>query len=136
MADTLQTSSFLIDPARVKIAVGNTTEFKEKAPTDFTLTSPSYCTRIDYIAVIRAELAPANSSLNEDRDYLSKKMIDSIKLPVDTMQPSIFWSETCLGFSGQTQVTRLESIHDAIIARRTSIISTKYQSRFIIFGPA
>lgn len=98
MANALQTSSFLIDPARVKIAVGNTTEFKEKGLADLILTSPPYCTRIDYTAATRVELAIINALCNEGRDDLSKQMIGSIKVPADTIQPSIFWGETCLKF--------------------------------------
>ncbi|NML98776.1 site-specific DNA-methyltransferase [Paraburkholderia sp. RP-4-7] len=98
MADALQKSSFLIDPARVKIAVGNTTEFKVSGLADLILTSPPYCTRIDYTAATRVELALISTLLTENRDDLSRQMIGSIKVPDKIIEPSIFWGETCLKF--------------------------------------
>ncbi|MFC4518816.1 DNA methyltransferase [Cupriavidus pinatubonensis] len=107
MADGLQTSDLLIDQSRINISVGDTTTLKKRAFADLILTSPPYCTRIDYTAATRVELALISALLTEDRDALSQRMIGSIKVPTTVSEPSDLWGESALKF-----LDRLKS-HDS-----------------------
>ncbi|MEJ0003485.1 MAG: DNA methyltransferase [Pararobbsia sp.] len=105
MATSLQTSpDFMVDPSKILINVGNTTELKTKEFADMVLTSPPYCTRIDYTAATRVELALISPLWGEDRNDLSKKMIGSIKVPSAKINPSAIWGETCLRFLDKLQM--------------------------------
>lgn len=65
---------------------------------DFVVTSPPYCTRIDYTAATSIELAILAPLLLEDRAELSRNMIGSIRVPVKTISQSAEWGGICNGF--------------------------------------
>ncbi len=81
-----------------KISVGNSTQLKEESVADLILTSPPYCTRIDYTAATRVELAVIAPLIEITRDTLSKEMIGSVKVPTVEIKPKEIWGETCLAF--------------------------------------
>lgn len=65
---------------------------------DFVLTSPPYCTRIDYTAATRIELAIIAPLLNTSPTELSRKMIGSTRVPVGDIAPNPLWGRTCNQF--------------------------------------
>jgi hypothetical protein len=104
MADALSmesTTQTLFDRGNgnVLLSVSDTTTdrlFSCKA--DLVVTSPPYCTRIDYAASTRIELAvlaPITSSTVED---LGRAMIGSTRLPKSQVRKSSAFGETCLEF--------------------------------------
>ncbi|MGK7755148.1 DNA methyltransferase [Roseovarius sp. C03] len=62
---------------------------------DFVLTSPPYCTRIDYTAATRVELAVLAPLLATDAKSLGQQMIGSTQVPGHTIAVSEEWGETC-----------------------------------------
>lgn len=81
-----------------KISVGNSIHLKDKSVADLILTSPPYCTRIDYTAATRLELALIAPLINVNRDSLSQAMIGSVKVPAAEIELNEIWGEACLAF--------------------------------------
>lgn len=102
MAASLQ--DFALDrneSVRVNITVGNTTQFSLEKSADLILTSPPYCTRLDYTAATRIELALIYPLLDVTPEMLSKAMIGSVKVPSEIIAPDQKWGYTCTKFLQQ-----------------------------------
>ncbi len=65
---------------------------------DFALTSPPYCTRIDYTAATRIELAVLAPLLKTAERALGRQMIGSTQVPIGTIEVDDAWGETCQRF--------------------------------------
>jgi hypothetical protein len=65
---------------------------------DFVLTSPPYCTRIDYAAATRVELAFVEPWQTINAHQLSRMMIGSTRVPLDVPAPLRDWGSTCIAF--------------------------------------
>lgn len=65
---------------------------------DFILTSPPYCTRIDYTAATRIELAVLDPLVSLKAQELKRKMIGSTQVPIREPEPRNDWGPTCLAF--------------------------------------
>lgn len=65
---------------------------------DFVLTSPPYCTRIDYTAATRIELAVLGPLLNTGARALGKQMIGSTQVPSASIEIDDKWGKTCARF--------------------------------------
>lgn len=65
---------------------------------DFVLTSPPYCTRIDYTAATRIELALLSPLLRLDTGDLSRQMIGSTRVPLSDIARKSEWGATCNSF--------------------------------------
>lgn len=65
---------------------------------DFVLTSPPYCTRIDYTAATRIELAVLAPLLKTTARSLGKQMIGSTQVPTEAIEVDLKWGETCTAF--------------------------------------
>ncbi|MFM0077140.1 DNA methyltransferase [Paraburkholderia sediminicola] len=65
---------------------------------DFVLTSPPYCTRIDYTAATRIELAVLGPLLSTDARALGKQMIGSTQVPGISIDIDEKWGKTCARF--------------------------------------
>ena len=65
---------------------------------DCVLTSPPYCTRIDYTAATRIELATLAPLLKTTPRKLGHAMIGSTQVPTAKLQPDPDWGETCNHF--------------------------------------
>lgn len=65
---------------------------------DFVLTSPPYCTRIDYTAATRIELALLRPLTGIARRDLRQKMIGSTLIPTNKIVESTDWGKACLAF--------------------------------------
>jgi DNA modification methylase len=85
-----------LEAAPANIRVADTT--KEQLPpnsVDLVLTSPPYCTRIDYTAATRVELALLSRIATLQVDELSSQMIGSIRVPRHEIEVSQTWGQTC-----------------------------------------
>ncbi len=65
---------------------------------DFVLTSPPYCTRIDYTAATRIELAILEPLTHSSVDELGRQMLGSTRVPVHPIEVSESWGQCCLSF--------------------------------------
>jgi DNA modification methylase len=81
----------------LRLADTSATELESES-VDFVLTSPPYCTRIDYTAATRVELALVSPLTGVDPDALSRKMTGSIRVPQHEISVSESWGPTCATF--------------------------------------
>jgi hypothetical protein len=82
-----------------KLRVSDTSKIlPQRGSADLILTSPPYCTRIDYTAATRAELAAVSPLLNTRPDDLARQMIGSTKVPLRSIAPSEEWGDQCNAF--------------------------------------
>lgn len=65
---------------------------------DFVLTSPPYCTRIDYTAATRIELAVLAPLLQSTARVLGRQMIGSTQVPAGPIDVQPAWGESCIRF--------------------------------------
>jgi hypothetical protein len=65
---------------------------------DLALTSPPYCTRIDYTAATRIELAVLHPLLNDSPRTLARRMMGSTRVPDHIITASPEWGPACLKF--------------------------------------
>jgi hypothetical protein len=71
---------------------------------DFVLTSPPYCTRIDYTSATRIQLAVLYPLLEVSIEDLSREMIGSIKVPKEKVQILSDWGDKCVEFLKKVSV--------------------------------
>lgn len=82
-----------------RINLSNTTTMElAPASVDFVLTSPPYCTRIDYTAATRIELAILGPLLSSGARALGRQMIGSTLAPQAAIEVDEAWGATCLKF--------------------------------------
>lgn len=65
---------------------------------DFVLTSPPYCTRIDYTAATRIELAILKPFIETPTEELGRQMIGSTRVPHRDIEISDSWGARCAVF--------------------------------------
>lgn len=65
---------------------------------DFVLTSPPYCTRLDYTSATRIELAILSGLITIDIDSLRRRMTGTTTVPREVPAEDIKWGPTCLDF--------------------------------------
>lgn len=81
------------------LEVADTTALKlARNKIDFILTSPPYCTRIDYAAATRIELAVLHPLLGIGMEDLGRRMIGSTRVPTSEIALSGDWGPTCARF--------------------------------------
>jgi DNA methylase len=87
------------DQGHSSIALVDTTELALPTESvDLVLTSPPYCTRIDYTAATRVELAVMAPLTHTVRQELSAKMIGTIRVPQREVSVEDAWGTRCKGF--------------------------------------
>jgi tRNA G10 N-methylase Trm11 len=85
--------------ANCKVSLSDTVSMKLAADSvDFVLTSPPYCTRIDYTAATRIELAVLAPLLKTAERALGRQMIGSTQVPNGEIEVDEGWGATCLSF--------------------------------------
>jgi SAM-dependent methyltransferase len=88
-----------IDPACVDIRVRDSThKLPPGTDADLVLTSPPYCTRLDYTAATRIELAVLFELVQVDPVALSREMIGSTRVPQVTLRAASEWGTTSSRF--------------------------------------
>ena len=86
-------------PGDCKVSLSDTVSMDLGADSvDFMLTSPPYCTRIDYTAATRIELAVLAPLLKMAGRALGQQMIGSTQVPKGDIEIDEGWGETCLSF--------------------------------------
>jgi hypothetical protein len=80
--------------AELKLADTTSTAFAE-ASIDILLTSPPYCTRIDYSAATRMELAVMHPLVDVKMEELGRQMIGSTRVPDRDIAVDAAWGPTC-----------------------------------------
>lgn len=80
-------------PARISLASSTALPFKSSS-FDACLTSPPYCTRIDYVVATMPEIALISKSL-ELASTLRSTMLGTIVVPEDVSYRSMNWGRTC-----------------------------------------
>lgn len=83
--------------SKIKVADSTSVQMPD-GTVDMVLTSPPYCTRIDYTAATRIELAVLAPLLGSSTASLRRKMMGSIQVPQETISPHADWGQTCLQF--------------------------------------
>jgi hypothetical protein len=88
-----------LEHANPEVLVADTASFPlPQQSVDFILTSPPYCTRIDYTAATRIELAVLDPLVSLKARELGRKMIGSTQVPIHGLEPEDDWGPTCLRF--------------------------------------
>ncbi|WP_299006356.1 DNA methyltransferase [uncultured Caulobacter sp.] len=86
-------------PGDCKISLSDTVAMELRdASVDFVLTSPPYCTRIDYTAATRIELAVLAPLLKTAERALGRQMIGSTQVPKGEIELDEAWGKSCLSF--------------------------------------
>jgi hypothetical protein len=86
-------------PTEWSVEVADTAAMKiEASSIDVVLTSPPYCTRIDYTAATRVELAVLEPLLDITTDQLGAQMIGSTQVPRMPLDADEAWGPTCSAF--------------------------------------
>jgi hypothetical protein len=101
MSDALFAKAELLSLEPMPVSIrrfDSTSSFGLDTSVDFVLTSPPYCTRIDYTAATRIELAILHPLLDFTVDDLSRGMIGSIKVPKRETQIRTEWGSKCVEF--------------------------------------
>jgi DNA modification methylase len=83
--------------AKLKVADSTSLELPD-GTVDMVLTSPPYCTRIDYAAATRIELAILAPLLGSSTASLRGKMMGSLQVPRAPIHPRKEWGQICLQF--------------------------------------
>jgi hypothetical protein len=85
--------------ANISIAVASSYSLPDPDNSlSFVLSSPPYCTRIDYAVATMPELALLGYSLGEDFHQLRRKLIGTSTVPPSVGQTSSGWGKTCNEF--------------------------------------
>jgi tRNA G10 N-methylase Trm11 len=99
MADALAAKNRLPSESTVKIHLADSTAIPVHDTTiDAVLTSPPYCTRIDYTASTRFELAILHGLFPLSHVDLGRRMLGSVRVPQGSVETKDSWGEECLSF--------------------------------------
>jgi SAM-dependent methyltransferase len=106
MSDALAAKQLIEDATDTEFTAGTSTiQLADTAKmalgassVDFVLTSPPYCTRIDYTAATRVELAVLAPLLKVEPRELGSQMIGSVQVPKATIEIDPSWGRTCATF--------------------------------------
>jgi hypothetical protein len=97
--DQISTKREGIESSNASILLADTTAPSlTPSSVDLVVTSPPYCTRIDYTAATRVELAVLWPLLSTTVKDLGRKMIGSTSVPDHAVEVSEKWGGTCLTF--------------------------------------
>lgn len=88
-----------VEHGQVELRVADTTVAAlPRGSVDVVLTSPPYCTRIDYSAATRIELAVLHPLVDLTMEGLGRRMIGSTRVPQHPIVPQPGWGRTCRRF--------------------------------------
>jgi SAM-dependent methyltransferase len=82
----------------MRIFAGDATHECAMQEVGLVLTSPPYCTRIDYAAATRLELALLNNLVATNADALRRALTGSVLTPRQAIMTQKEWGQTCLNF--------------------------------------
>jgi DNA methylase len=84
--------------ANAEVRLADATSSVAEAQADIILTSPPYCTRIDYPAATRIELALLSKLMPVQIEVLSRAMTGTTRVPRHQITPLDEWGSKCLAF--------------------------------------
>jgi hypothetical protein len=120
MAASLTTLTVDRDRGSIDLYLGNSTDkHVQNESIDFVLTSPPYCTRIDYTSATRVELAVVAPLLVTSFVELGRHMIGSTRVPRTEIEVRDHWGPTCLSLI--SDITSHRSKASAGYYRKTHI---------------
>jgi DNA modification methylase len=93
-------SQSILEEARIEVASSEFLPISDKS-VDFILSSPPYCTRIDYAVATMPELALLGYKLDSDFKHLRRKLIGTSTVPSAFSEPLSAWGKTCNKFLRQ-----------------------------------
>lgn len=83
-------------PSKVRVAAANSTKLPLAANSvDFTLTSPPYCTRIDYAVATTPELAVIGFRPDVEAEALRRELLGTSTVPTSVPNMSEDWGPSC-----------------------------------------
>ena len=86
------------------LEVADTSQFSFKPNSvDLVITSPPYCTRLDYVASTRCEIAVVQPWLSVSAEELSARMTGTVKVPKETPIILDSWGPSCGSFLSQVK---------------------------------
>lgn len=101
MAGAIQEDPLMKDSV-VNIALGSSDKLPLRDKTiDFVLSSPPYCTRIDYAVATRIELAVLGYGVDSEFDDLRRMLIGTATVPRVAPEANRTWGDTCNSFLGR-----------------------------------
>jgi DNA modification methylase len=86
-----------VEEARIEVASSEFLPISDKS-IDFILSSPPYCTRIDYAVATMPELAILGYKLESDFKHLRRKLIGTSTVPSASSESLLVWGKTCNQF--------------------------------------
>ncbi|ADV27469.1 DNA methylase N-4/N-6 domain protein [Pseudoxanthomonas suwonensis 11-1] len=96
MADALASQRDIVNDSRIDIRLADSTNIPLPDSTvDAVITSPPYCTRIDYATTTRSELAVLHGLLPSCHVDLGRRMLGSIRVPQRTIEVRESWGGAC-----------------------------------------
>lgn len=99
MALSLSSSQYLQNGLDVRLEVASSeAQPLDKQSIDIVISSPPYCTRIDYAMATCIELAILGYTMEKLNEKMRIEMIGTPKIHRKTPEPTIEWGPTCLGF--------------------------------------
>ena len=98
--NNLPNNQSIIGKALVEVASSESLPIPDKS-VDFILSSPPYCTRIDYAVATLPELALLGYKLDSDFKHLRRKLIGTSTVPSTFTEPLLSWGKTCNYFLQQ-----------------------------------
>lgn len=96
IADWVRRSENAVASANIEWA--DSSNFKTAIEHDLILTSPPYCTRIDYAASSRIEFAVLDPASILDHHQVRRSMIGTTTVPRRVNSPNLAWGPTCNRF--------------------------------------
>jgi len=97
MSEALHGGNEQLGTSTIRLADSSVTTLDAET-VDLVLTSPPYCTRIDYAAATRVELGILAPMLGTNSSNLRRKMMGSIQVPETPIEPNSKWGKTCVNF--------------------------------------
>lgn len=103
MADSAEAEKMIPNTQRLAtFSVASSSSLPVKSSsTDLVITSPPYCTRIDYAVATLPELTILGFDLNTDFDNLRRQLIGASTVPKEMPAISEQWGTTCRQFLGK-----------------------------------
>jgi len=115
--------------SEVRISVGSSDRIPLPVDSvDFILSSPPYCTRIDYAVATQAELSVLGYHAQTEFDALRRKLIGSSTVPAVAPEPRADWGTCCNSFLQQVQDHKSKASAGYYLKNHLQYFDSLYQS--------
>jgi len=128
MADAIECDPLTKD-SKVKISIGSSDKIPlPEESVDFVLSSPPYCTRIDYAVSTRAELAVLGFRLESEFADLRRKLIGTSTVPQVAPTASKNWGKSCNAFLERLEAHKSKASASYYLKNHLQYFDSIYQS--------